>query len=256
MSEELDYRSMRILPVSMLLLLLIIPLLNISMLITMITIQESGTETVAVGGGLDTVYYVCEFFNLAFSIVSLVCLYRMSGISRSYSHARIIFVLEMISELIRQIAGIFVRTYGKGLFSHILFSGLNIIPKIFVVAGVAVLLNGLKEMIDEINEAAGINDRAASYASTVSSVYIKTLNKVWIFVGIIRNLIWFVQYFCMYIVMHEETLTPGIIIAMVRISMVFSIILILIHVTLSIIIFINTWKVFWYYYLYRYNRGM
>ena len=107
MSEELDYRSMRILPVSMLLLLLIIPLLNISMLITMITIPELGIEGMAAIDGLDTVYYVCEFFNLAFSIVSLVCLYRMNDISRSYRHARIIFVLEMISELIRQIAGIF-----------------------------------------------------------------------------------------------------------------------------------------------------
>ena len=100
------------------------------MLITMITIPELGIEGMAAIDGLDTVYYVCEFFNLAFSIVSLVCLYRMNDISRSYRHARIIFVLEMISELIRQIAGIFVRTYGKGLFSHILFSGLNIIPKI------------------------------------------------------------------------------------------------------------------------------
>ena len=133
---------------------------------------------------------------------------------------------------------------------------LNIIPKLFVVAGVSVLLNGLKEMIDEIEGTAGINDRAVSYAPTVYAVYIRTLNKVWIFVEIIRNLIWFIQYSCMYIMMYEEAFTPGIIIAMVRISMAFSIILILIHVVLSIIIFINTWKVFGSYYLYRYNKGM
>ena len=256
MSEELDYRSMRILPVSMLLLLLIIPLLNISMLTVMVTLSGSGMEGVAAGSGLDTLYYACEFFNLAFSIVSLVCLYRMNGISRSYNYAWIILVFEMISEMIRQIAGLFIRLYGKGLFSHILYSGLNIISKLLVVAGVAVLLNGLKEMIDEIDGTAGIGDRPVPYAPTVSSAYIKTLNKIWIALEIVRNLLWFLLYAGMYIMIYAVTVSPGIISVMVGIFVVLSIILILIHIVISIIIFLNTWKVFGSYYLYRYNRGI
>ncbi|MBR1598507.1 MAG: hypothetical protein IJ661_06355 [Lachnospiraceae bacterium] len=256
MSEELDYRSMRILPVSLLLLLLIIPLLNISMLTVMITLSESGIKGVAASGGLDTVYYACEFFNLAFSIVSLVCLYRMNGISRSYNYAWIILVFEMLSELIRQIVGLFVRIYGKGLFSHILYSALNIIPKLLVVAGVAVLLNGLIEMIDEIDGAAGISGRPVPYAPAVSAAHIRTLNKTWIILEIVRNLMWFLLYAGMYIMMYAVTISPGIISVMIRISIVISIILTFIHIAISIIIFLNTWKVFGNYYLYRYNRGV
>ena len=248
MSEELDYMSMRILPISMLLLLLIMPLLNISIMTASMVVSEIRMERITDLGSMDTVYFACEFLNLLATIVSLVCLYRMNGISKAYNYAWIIFVFELISEMVRQISGLFIREDRNGFFSHIIHSGLNLFPKLFIIAGVAVLLNGLTEMLNEL--------RTDSNTESLGVSHIKNLNKFWVVVELIRNLIWFVLYASAHILMLEGTISLGKMPRVVSISVGVSVILMFVHVVISIIIFFNIWKVFKSYYLYRYNRGV
>lgn len=244
MSQELDYRSMRILPVSLLLLMLIIPLLNISMLIVMVAFSETGLESIAAGSGFSTVYFICEFSNIVVSIISLVCLYRLNDISRYYNYAWITLIFEMISELIRQIVSSLTRLHSDSLPANIISTVFDMLPKLLVMAGVAALLNGLVEMCHEMN----------GYITDSEVMRVRNLSKAWYVTEIIRIIIWFILYVNMYIMTSSQTAVYGVFQGIVQITAVLSIILIVAHIIISIFIFLNTWTIFRNYYLYRYNR--
>ena len=255
MLEELDYRAMRIIPISVLALLLIIPLLDASMLVNMLVSSEDGMGSVAVNGILNTVFYAGEFLNITALIVSLVCLYRINGISRSYNYAWIIFVLDMIAELIRQVAGFF----GKRSAPIIVLSIFYAVPLLINAGGVAVLINGLKELsgiVNGIGEKEEIGVMTGIHGTDALPRPVEGLNnlkKVWVITEIVRISVWLALYVLMYI---NEPTGMWTLDGAVRIIALMSILLILIHVVISIIICVKMWKGFGNYYLYRYNGRM
>lgn len=197
MLEELDYRAMRIIPISVLALLLITPLRNTSMLIDLLVSSGDGLENVADHGALSTVYYVGEFLNITALIVSLVCLYRINGITRSYNYAWIIFVLDMITELIRHAVGFFGRPYAGALAPIIVLSIFYVVPMLITAGGAAVLINGLKELSgiihgkwekEETGVISGIHGNDALPRSVVG---LNNLKKVWVITEIVRISVWF-----------------------------------------------------------------
>ena len=255
MSEKPDYRSMRVLPISTLLLLLIIPLRNISMLVLLLDYSLTGRENLEILPPLNTAYFTCEFFNIVASVVVLVCLYRLIGISKSFQYAWIAFVIEMMSELLRQMMGIFVKLNIGSMMMNILAGIFDILPKLLVMVGVAIILNGLKGMCNKINKTDGAKRRFAYGETAVSVDNVNRLKKIWLVVEVIRIFIGVVLYVSLYMKATIPTLTAAIFTYGIRITGVLSVILILIHSIVSVLVFGIIEKVFRNYYLYRYNKG-
>ena len=260
MLEELDYRAMRIIPISVLALLLIIPLLEASMLVNMLVSSGDGLGNVADNGALSTVYYVGEFLNVTALIVSLVCLYRINGISRSYNYAWIIFVFDMITELIRHAAGFFGRPYVGALAPITVLSIFYVVPMLITAGGAAVLINGLKELSGIIHgkwekeEKGVISGIHGTDALPRSVVGLNKLKKVWVITEIVRILVWFALCVLIYTNIPAGITGTWTLTDTVRVIALMSILLFFVHVVISIIICVKMWKGFGSYYLYKYNR--
>lgn len=249
--EELDYKSMRILPVSILLLLLIIPLLNISMLVVMLVSSEAGIQAIASHSSLGTVYFICESLSMAAVIVSLVCLYRMSGTLKSYRFAWSVFVIEMISELIRHITGMYARLDGRP-FAMIASSAVDQLPKVCTMIGITMLLGGLIEMSDHMKDMDG---KSVSGYEALPVSHIRNLQKTWLVTEILRIVFWFALYVGMFRMVWTGTEVSFAGSGVIRIIVFLCIIMAVIHVVVAVMVSLDTWRAFRSYYIYRYNGG-
>lgn len=249
--KELDYKSMRVLPVSILLVLLILPLLNISMLAVMLVSSGSGTQTAALQGSVGTVYFICESVSMSAVIISLVCLYRMSGILKSYRFAWIVFVLEMISELLRQIVGMFARRNGSPL-SMLASGAVDQLPKVCVMIAIAAMLGGLIEMSEHMNDG---DKKTVSGYEALPAARMRNLQKTWLVTESLRIFLWFALYAAMFRMVWKETEVSAGESGGMRLMVLLSMLMGVIHIIVSVMIFWDTWRAFRGYYIYRYNGG-
>lgn len=249
--EELDYKSMKILPVSILLVLLILPLFNIGMLAVMLVSSGSGMQKIALQGSLGTVYFICESVSMAAVIITLVCLYRMSGILRSYRLAWSVFVLEMMSELLRQIVGMFARRNGSSLFM-LASSAVDQLPKVCVMIGITALLGGLIEMSEHMNDS---DQKAVSGCEGLPAAHIRNLQKTWLVTESLRIILWFALYAGMFRMVWKGGEVSAAGSGVMRLIVLLSMLMGLIHIIVSVMIFWDTRREFRSYYIYRYNGG-
>ena len=262
MLEELDYRAMRILPISVLTLLIIIPLLNISMFISMLVSSESGLRNIVVNGTLNVMYYAGEFLNITALIVSIVCLYRINGISRTFNYTWIIFVFAMITELLSRVADFFGSRYDGAIAAGIVLNIFYAVQLSIVAFGGVALVIGLTELSGIVNGTGEKKEREREVNSAnrrvdalpQSAVALNILKKVWGVAEIVRISVVFVLYVLMYINKPAIITATWMLTGTVRIIVLMSILLTLVHVVISIMICVNMWKGFENYYIYKYNR--
>lgn len=279
MLDELDYRSMRVLPIAVLLELLIIPLFNIYMLVEMSDSTVNEVIGATLNGGISAVYYIFESMSIVVTIVVLVCLYRINDISSSFNNTWIMFVLVIISELLRQMMGMFTGLYDDLLAVDIVTSVFHMFPKLFIMIGVAFLLRGLVGLCHEMSEAnvgeiganvkpdetednTGIDERVGKGVtsgekdSNVKRIRdIKKLNKTWIGTETVRIALWFSLYVIMHIIALSGDAGTGALNLVLKLVVGLSMIMIILHIIIGILISVSTWRVFGNYYVYRYNRG-
>ena len=252
MSAEIDYKSMRIAPIAILSLLLFMSLLDINVFVILLS-SETGIQGIALLSSIDSLYYICEFLYITALIVVLVSLYRMHDISENYNYAWIIFVFQMIGDMLNQMIGIFTRLSENVLIMGVISGVFDMLPKLCVMIGVVTLLDVLTKMCSEMN---GIGSNSVSVNEILPDAHIKNLKKTWIATELIRIALLFPLLVSMHIVVSAGTVMSGTLFGMVKILIGLSIVLLLIHIIISIIVFGKIRKVFRSYYLYRYNKGV
>lgn len=276
MLEELDYRSMRVMPAAVLLELLIIPLFNIYMLMKLLVLTADGITGIASNGVISSAYYILEALSIIVTIVALVCLYRINDISGAFNNVWIMFVLVIISELVRQMVVMFTGLYDDLLAVDIVTSLFHMFPKLFIMIGVALLLNGLAGLCHEmceadvegmavnvkpderdgIDEGVGTGEESGAKDGNVKQIRdIRKLNMTWIGTETVRIALWFSLYVIMHIIALSGDSVTGALNAALKLVAGLSMVMIILHIVIGILISVSTWRVFGNYYVYRYNRG-
>ncbi|MCR5624106.1 MAG: hypothetical protein K6G11_02570 [Lachnospiraceae bacterium] len=249
MSEKVDFHALRVIPSTILIMLLAIP--SISML-TFITVSISLDNTDAkledypTLGIFATIGIFIGFVSLVGTAISL---YRLDNITKWFRYSQIIFVINMITTMFAQVFIWLDSILRESVVIKIFVYLLSLAPDIFLIIGVAFMLNGFNELENDLLK--------KQKRKRESTAFLK-LKKIWIWLQIIRIPFIVIGYSMIYVVdingVSGLQNAPKPILFVTVVSMVISALLYVLCIITGIRVFLKVNSVCQEFYLYAYNH--
>ncbi len=152
MSENFDYRSLRVLPYALLAAFVVIPIVALAVVSMTASSLSADLHDSFLKDLIGIVLSNGLFINYIALIVALICLYRLNDSVKWFDHAWAYLVIELLAKTISQIGTWFYDMRPNSLVAGVFASVLYPLPDIAFIFAVAYLLKGVCVMYETMEK--------------------------------------------------------------------------------------------------------
>ena len=245
MNNKVDYVSLRVFPYTILTIFVVMPVLMLISIAAMALNTRGGYAGRNILDIMAVIYSNGIFISYIAVIAALICLYRLNDINRWFGYAWMAFALDLVAKMGVQI----MEWIGTAIDSRITFrfvvAILYPLPDICIMFAVVSMLRGFMSLYDLMGSDGG--------------VLCGRLKKNWYILQIVR-IVCVIPFYVIVIAMQMNGVglyghvSTGMMAAFI-VLLTLSIILLVYHMGLGFLVYMQTKRACQEYYIYSYNHG-
>ncbi len=243
MSENFDYRSLRVLPYALLAAFVIIPIVALAVVSMTVSSFSADLHDNLINDLIGALLSNGLFINYIALIVALICLYRLNDSIKWFNLAWAYLVIELLAKLVSQISTWFYDMRPHSLLTGVFASILYPLPDIAFIFAVAYLLKGVCSMYDTM----GIKESEST----------KSLSNFFITIQIARvtfmTILYIVVFAYRYMGYTRVKELPSALLAIFLVSIIAAAALLVYHAVIGFMVYSSINNACQEYYLHKYN---